>query len=333
MILNIISPQLGLRSTSNLGGEIFDYHLLTGLAKLKHKVHLLVPNKKRISSNKKWQVYSLHLPFIYPPKLFNYLFPIAIKQFNNLPNLIFRAHSIAFTTPGLINRGAPVVAHLHLLSDLNYLKNPTKILNEVNHLIVPSQHLKNQLEKITATTVTVIPNGTADYFHPPKKKIKSKHFRLLFVGQLTLRKNPLFLLKIINQLPSNFHLTIIGQGPLETKLRHSRIKIIPFVAHHKLAKYYHQANLFLFPSKEEGFGLTVAEAQASGLPALVADNSSLPERVKDKKTGFVLPLDSQLWIKKIKQLSLNPLKFSAYSASWLDNAKQTAKIYESLISR
>jgi glycosyltransferase involved in cell wall biosynthesis len=339
MILNIVSPQLGIRSDARLGGEIVSFQVLSALAKLKHKIHIIVPNRQRTASQSRWSINSLHLPFIYPPHLFNYLFPLKLKKLINLNNVVFYSHSIVFTAPGLIKYRQkyqlkiPLINNLQLLSDLNLLSNPEIILNQLDHLVVPSHYLKNQLKKITATPVTVIPNGIATCFHPLKSKSKSKYFRLLFVGQLIPRKNPLFLLKIINQLPSNFHLTIIGQGPLAPKLGHPRIKIIPFVPHYQLAKYYQQADLFLFPSEEEGFGLTVAEAQACGLPALVADNSSLPERIDDQRTGFALLLDLQTWVRKIKDLEKKPLKFKPKTNSWSGTAKQIAKIYEDLIPR
>jgi len=338
MILNIVSPQLGIRSNARLGGEIVSFQILSELSQLKHQVHLIVPNQQRVTPQQGWKTNSLHLPFIYPPSLFNYLFPFKLKGLVSLPNSVLYSHSIAFTAPGLIGYRQrhqlkiPLINNLQLLSDLDFLSDPQTILNQLDHLVVPSCYLKNQLQKITSTPITVIPNGIATCFHPPKSKSKSKYFRLLFVGQLIPRKNPLFLLKLLDQLPNDFHLTIIGQGPLETKLQHPQIKIIPFLPHRQLPKYYQQSDLFLFPSQEEGFGLTVAEAQACGLPVLVADNSSLPERVKDKETGFVLPLDHQAWIKKIKDLKKKPLKFKTQSFSWRDCAKQIAKIYESLIS-
>ncbi|HUT53935.1 MAG TPA: glycosyltransferase [bacterium] len=50
-----------------------------------------------------------------------------------------------------------------------------------------------------------------------------------------------------------------------------------------------RADLFLMPSVSESFGLAAAEAQATGLPVVATNVGGLPEAVKDKETGFLVP--------------------------------------------
>jgi glycosyltransferase involved in cell wall biosynthesis len=49
---------------------------------------------------------------------------------------------------------------------------------------------------------------------------------------------------------------------------------------------HHGAYAFVFPSRAEGFGMTVAEALSVGTPAIVGNNSALVELVKDKRFRF-----------------------------------------------
>ncbi len=69
---------------------------------------------------------------------------------------------------------------------------------------------------------------------------------------------------------------IIQQLGLEAHTR-----ILGFVPDKHKPALYTMAELFLFPSRYEGFGMPPLEAMACGTPALVADNSSLPEIAGD----------------------------------------------------
>jgi glycosyltransferase involved in cell wall biosynthesis len=59
-----------------------------------------------------------------------------------------------------------------------------------------------------------------------------------------------------------------------------------------LVDLYNGADIFLFPSRLEGFGYAVGEAMACGKPVVCTDASSLPELVVDEKGGLLCQLDS-----------------------------------------
>ncbi len=112
---------------------------------------------------------------------------------------------------------------------------------------------------------------------------------LLFVSTLEPRKNVLNLLRAFERLLSEIPHTLLlvgGQGwqsealetllaPLETEGRVRRMGYVP--SRDELPAFYGAADLFVFPSLYEGFGLPVIEALACGCPVLTANNSSLPE--------------------------------------------------------
>jgi glycosyltransferase involved in cell wall biosynthesis len=55
-----------------------------------------------------------------------------------------------------------------------------------------------------------------------------------------------------------------------------------------LPNYYSAADLFVFPSKTDTFGMVVVEAQACGLPALVSNEGGPQEIIKDGESGYIL---------------------------------------------
>ena len=63
------------------------------------------------------------------------------------------------------------------------------------------------------------------------------------------------------------------------------------------------ADLFVFPSNTDTFGMAVLEAQACGLPCLVSDTGGPQEIIKDGETGFSVSTDDPApWADRIEQV-------------------------------
>ena len=60
-------------------------------------------------------------------------------------------------------------------------------------------------------------------------------------------------------------------------------------------KLYNASDALLHPSQTEGFGLTVIEAAATGIPAIVNNCTSMPEMIVDGKTGLICEHDKPRW--------------------------------------
>jgi alpha-1,3-rhamnosyl/mannosyltransferase len=109
----------------------------------------------------------------------------------------------------------------------------------------------------------------------------------LFVGQLEPNKNiPLLLDAWLDGVPDDLSLVIAGRAGRDQErivarsgrpeLR-GRVHLMGHVNDADLARLYADANMFLFPSFLEGFGMPPLEAMARGVPTAVADTASLPE--------------------------------------------------------
>ena len=117
-------------------------------------------------------------------------------------------------------------------------------------------------------------------------------FQILFIGRLTFQKNVMVLINAMSNLPDNFQLTIIGDGPdlknLESKAAQLDQKVIFLRPQTELKPFYSSANVLCMPSRWEGFPNVVAEALAHGLPVVGFELcSGIPELITNDISGIV----------------------------------------------
>jgi glycosyltransferase involved in cell wall biosynthesis len=108
----------------------------------------------------------------------------------------------------------------------------------------------------------------------PAKFTSSRPLKLLFLGQINLRKGALELLQAMARLAgAPVHLTMVG--PVQNDLR-ARFACLPqvewigSVARSEVAAYYRDADVFILPTHSDGFALTQLEAQAFRLPVFAS---------------------------------------------------------------
>jgi glycosyltransferase involved in cell wall biosynthesis len=111
----------------------------------------------------------------------------------------------------------------------------------------------------------------------------------LHVGTLQPRKNIPVLIEAFARLPDpTLHLVLVGgKGWLFTEIFErvetlgvqERVHFIGYVPDDELPCWYNAAELLVFPSVYEGFGMPVVEAMACGTPVVAAESSSIPEAV------------------------------------------------------
>ncbi len=124
----------------------------------------------------------------------------------------------------------------------------------------------------------------------PEKFTHDRPLRLLFLGQVTFRKGIGPVLEAIHRMPNApIRIDIVGEFqidiPASTK-GDRRVFLHGAVQRSSVKRYYRDADLFLFPTLSDGFGLTQLEALAHGLPVLVSRNCG--EVIEHDVNGYVL---------------------------------------------
>lgn len=164
----------------------------------------------------------------------------------------------------------------------------------------------------THTAVEVVLYGSAPNrdsetqpFFPETSRVET---RIGAIGRLVDQKNYPTLLKaftlVVKKNP-NFHLYIIGDGPLKQELQSltDQMEIGPAVTWlgrtKEIPQFLSSIDLFVLPSKYEGFGLVLLEAMAAGTSILAANNSAIPEVLGENYPGLFATYDSEELANKI----------------------------------
>ena len=131
-------------------------------------------------------------------------------------------------------------------------------------------------------------------FKPSERPIKNCKPKIMFAGEIGVRKGVPWLLRAFRRISKKSELHLFGEieKGFEKKLEQlvcPGVKICGPVSMEKLAMEYRQADIFCLPSVEEGFGLVVLQAMASGLPAVVSSAVGAADVLREGKEGLIVP--------------------------------------------
>jgi glycosyltransferase involved in cell wall biosynthesis len=195
-------------------------------------------------------------------------------------------------------------------------------------ILAGSEYVKATLAAhgVLPSRIRVVPYGVdvARFAAPPAHKRTRRGLRLLFIGQIGIRKGVRYLLEAVRRLKSNgVELTLVG-APAGSgrglELYRDYFRHIPHVPHSEIHRLFHDADVFVFPSLHEGSALATYEALACGLPVITTPNSG--SVVRDGVDGFIVPIrDANALEEKISLL----LRSDALREHMSENARRRAE--------
>jgi len=184
------------------------------------------------------------------------------------------------------------------------------------------QAVKNMVGKNNHFKNVVIGNYVHDiFFNVPIKESNTNVFVFCTVGNLIKIKDHKsliisFFLAFKNI--KNVHLLIVGEGKerqslekliFELKIK-DKVTFLGYKTRIELVEILSLSNSFVFSSKNETFGLALAEATAVGLP-VISTNCGGPSGIISNKNGYLVPVgDRDLFAKKMFELYINYKKFN-----------------------
>jgi len=122
---------------------------------------------------------------------------------------------------------------------------------------------------------------------------------ILSIGRATAVKNQSLLIEVLETLPRDVRLTIVGDGNCHSELREQasvkglsdRIDLPGEVTN--IEPYFEHAQIFVLSSRYEGLPLSILEAMAAGLPVVSTDVGGVSEAVIDGQTGLLVPREDR----------------------------------------
>ena len=174
-------------------------------------------------------------------------------------------------------------------------------LKKASHLICVSKSSQLMYEETFSKKGTIITNGVACYGEQDFSQ--TIPFSVFFFGTVTLKKGFDTALSVFNKLLKKNPKTtlhIIGKG-YKDYLRKNNLGEIKnvvdygFLEGDELKKTLQKANVFIFPSRGETFGLALCEAMAIGKAVVAADIPSFRDIITHKENGFIAKNDDEYY--------------------------------------
>lgn len=261
-----------------------------------------------------------------PPTLSTYR---QVKDFN--PDIAHFIHPALIGVAGLLmakRLGIPTLASFHLdlariahHFNLGFIEPVTNwltktVFNAADYSLAPSKLIQREMLALGVRKVGLWGRGVdAERFNPAhysdamRAALSDGHPQdtiLIYVGRLSSEKKIEHLRPILEQVPGA-RLAIVGDGParesLEAHFAGTRTKFMGYLKGKALSEAYASADVFVFPSALETFGLVVTEAMAAGLPVVASRVGGIPDVVDEGRTGYTFEVgDTQALVEGVRRI-------------------------------
>lgn len=198
---------------------------------------------------------------------------------------------------------------IHSFADLNLLTSP---------------QIKEEFEEHGVPRCTVWQKAVDTHVFQPSNRSREMRdrmtnghpddFLIVFVGRLSPEKRLKDLNVILDGLPKDVRLCLVGEGGTLEKELHElfrdhegRCVFTGLLLNEELSQAFASGDVFVMPSDTETLGLTVLESMASGVPVVAARAGGVQDLIEDEKSSFLVQTaDTQAFIDRILQLKNDP---------------------------
>jgi glycosyltransferase involved in cell wall biosynthesis len=219
----------------------------------------------------------------------------------------------------------------HVVSAMNLVRDRDPLVKAIltaDAVCANSTHLAETLRQRFTVEAKTIFNGIDRRFFFPGLRSERPPVRVLYAGSFQRHKRPQIVIHQAARFPDAMF-RLAGTGPTEAACRELAADLhccnVVFLGHispQNLGEEMRRADIFLFPSVEEGHPQVLGQAAACGLPA-IAMNSYQPEYVVNGRTGYLLDDEAEIADKLAMLLTNSVLRKSMSEA-----ASEHAKLFD-----
>ncbi|MDX2162346.1 MAG: glycosyltransferase family 1 protein [bacterium] len=301
-----------------------------------------------------------------PPTLSTYQ---QVKRF--APDIAHYIHPVLIGVPGMMmarHLNIPTVASFHLdLARLAHHFNlgilepltdalTRAVFNAADYALAPSNLILKDMQRIGVERVGLWKRGVdAEKFNPRYRSADMRdHLSgghpedtlLLYVGRLSTEKQIDKLKAVLEHVPGT-RLALVGHGParedLEKHFAGLPAQFVGYLTGEALSQAYASADMFVFPSSMETFGLVVVEAMAAGLPVVASRVGGVRDVVREGETGYTFDVgDVDALIDGVRRIAVsreriaqmgNAARAFAETQSWDAMMDEVIDLYRLLIEK
>jgi N-acetyl-alpha-D-glucosaminyl L-malate synthase BshA len=188
---------------------------------------------------------------------------------------------------------------------------------------------------VPAAQVSVVSNSvdTDTYAPPPAGAIDEREPVVLFVGSLIARKGVDTLVRAMADVSAvlpGYRLVLVGDGPEQDNLAAlasslgigGAVEFPGFLSQAEVAHWMQRARLFVLPSNEEGQGVVLLEAMASGTPVVASHVGGIPEVMADGTGCLTPPGDVQAMARQMLAILADPARWQQFSRAGRRHVEQ-----------
>lgn len=186
---------------------------------------------------------------------------------------------------------------------LPVIKKETKEYTMADYIALPGIFSKRTFleEGIPDEKLLVNPYGVDLSQFPYKPKDQEQQvFTVGYVGSLSARKNVMGLIQACQKLVADGRqLRLLLIGGLERATFDKKVlKSKPWIDYpgpqrqNQLFRFYHQMDVFVLNSYEDGFGMVILQALSCGVPVIGTENTGAPDVIIQGENGFVIPVEN-----------------------------------------
>ncbi|WP_272672839.1 glycosyltransferase family 4 protein [Providencia sp. PROV037] len=170
----------------------------------------------------------------------------------------------------------------------------------------------------------VIHNGISDIdiFKNPNSSPNSSPIKLISVARFSKQKDHITLFQSLKELNNNWHLSLIGKGPLLNQMIELAKKLnldsnITFYGEREdVAELLSQSDIFILSTNWEGLPISIIEVMRAGLPIISTDVGGVNELIFDGINGYLIrPKDNSHLTEKINELINSKSKREEYGSA------------------